>query len=88
MIDENDRRTRHCPMLGHEVTFSYCRTPGGDIPCLKIFDCWWEAFDVTAFMKTNYPPDVISRITEPPKPKISSLLDLIENAKKQADRST
>ena len=70
-------------MLGHEVAFLYCRSPGSEIPCRKIFDCWWETFDITAFINANYNETVIQQITAPPPPKTSSLLDLIEQARKR-----
>ena len=79
--DSHDGRTRRCPMLGHRLAFSYCRAPGTDLPCRKIFDCWWESFDVVAFVREHYGEEAISRITEPPKEKMLSLLELIERAR-------
>ena len=70
-------------MLGHEVAFSYCRAPGSEMPCRKIYDCWWETFDIDAFMKAHYDEAVLRRITAPPPSKAASLLDLIEQAKKR-----
>jgi len=80
--DAHDHRSRRCPMLGHPVAFSYCRTPGSDRPCRKIFDCWWEAFDVEAFIRSCYGEDRIAEITAPPKGKMLSLVELIEQARK------
>lgn len=70
-------------MLGHEVAFSYCRTPGSDVPCRKIYDCWWETFDVATFMKNHYDEETLGKITAPPPPKTATLLDLIEQAKRR-----
>jgi hypothetical protein len=80
MITEHDKLTCRCPMLGHDVPFSYCRAPGQEIPCRKIFDCWWEEFDIKAFIEGNYSGDVQKAITQPPKPKMLSLLEIIEQA--------
>ena len=33
-------------MLGHDLTFAYCRAPAKQLPCRKILDCWFETFDV------------------------------------------
>lgn len=73
-----------CPRLGGPVTFRYCRSSGDDaLPCWKIFDCWWEIFDVATYLKKNLSGDVFNTlINTKPKPKESSLLDLIEQAKK------
>ncbi len=68
-------------MLGHEVPFSYCREPGKDLLCRNIVDCWWELFDVQAFLKLHYEPAVIAQSISPPEPKMTSLLSLIERAR-------
>jgi len=80
---EQDPLERRCPRLGGPVTFAYCRC--GDIdgqPCFKIFDCWWERFDVVALMRELLPPDAFARLSQSrPAPKIASLLDVIAQAK-------
>jgi len=84
MIEENDHRTRRCPMLGHEVQFSHRRSPAAPQPCRKIFDCWWEQFDIALFLEQQYDPAVIRSILQPPQPKALSLLEMIAEAKKNA----
>jgi len=82
MIDEYDAKTRRCPMLGHELSFSYCRQPGQEVPCRKIFDCWWERFDIVAFLQEHYDPETVAEIQKPRQPKVASLLEIIERARK------
>ena len=88
-IEEHDNRTIYCRMLGHEIPFSYCRQGAGSFPCRKIFDCWFQIFDIQAFMKEYFTDEQISEIVSPPKPKITTLIDLIqkaqENIKKDKD---
>jgi len=79
-IRANDRRTRRCPMLGHEVAFSYCRQPASPLPCRKVFDCWWEAFDVEAFVRGHFADEDIEKILAPRQDKTVSLMQLIEQA--------
>ena len=44
---DTERLVRRCPRLGGEVAFGYCKVCGGEkTPCFKVFDCWWERFDV------------------------------------------
>lgn len=86
-IDDHDKRTIRCRRLGHELTFGYCRRPGGELPCSKIFDCWFEIFDVEGFIRQHYPEDQIQQILAPPQPKMASLLDLIQQAQKNASDS-
>jgi hypothetical protein len=81
-ITAHDRRRRRCPMLGHDVPFSYCRAPGRRLPCGRIADCWGETFDVGAFIRRHFSQDDIARILAPPKDKAASLIELIEKARK------
>lgn len=73
-----------CPRLGSMVDFGYCRTCGdGQSPCFKIFDCWWERFDVAAYFKDMLSEQEFMRLAmSRPKPKVSSLLELIEQARR------
>ena len=83
-ITQHDHRERHCPRLGHEVSFAYCRKPGSDTPCGKVLDCWWEGFDVAAFMAGHYADETIEQVLAPPRAKVLSLVELIEQAKQSA----
>jgi len=67
-------------MLGHDLTFAYCRAPGRDLPCRKILDCWWETFDVRAFLAEHFSDEQIAEILAPRQDKVLSLIDLIRQA--------
>lgn len=84
-IDIHDERRIRCRMLGHEVDFVYCRQTTGASPCRKILDCWFETFDVEDFMGQHYSPEQIRRLLEPPKPKITSIVELIQQAQKSSE---
>jgi len=83
--ESKDNLTGRCPRLGGSVTFRYCRSSGDDSrPCGKIFDCWWEHFDVVAYCKKILSADEFTMlINTRPKPKISSLVDYMEQAQKR-----
>lgn len=83
-IEEHDQDTGYCRMLGHHVPFSYCRTGAGSQPCRKILDCWFETFDVRTFVNEHYSQEQIQAILTPAKPKMLSLLELIEQARRNA----
>ena len=85
-IDAHDERTLYCRMLGHHLSFAYCRTGTGDLPCRKIFDCWFETWDIREFVEAHYTAEQVAAFTAPPKPKIHTILDLIEQAKKRASK--
>ena len=76
---------RRGPRLGNPVPFHYCQICGDEKqPCFKILDCWWEHFDVVRFLKDKLPEEQFNRLMEArPKPKIASLVELIEQARKR-----
>jgi len=86
MDESKDHLERRCPRLGGPVSFRYCRTSGDDVSaCWKIFDCWWEGFDVVGYLKKHLPEDKFNMLVNAkPKPKTVSLVELIEQAKKRA----
>jgi len=81
-IEQHDKRKIHCRMLGHEITFAYCRQTAGTQPCRKILDCWFETFDVEAFAKEHFTGDQMAAILAPPKARMVSIIELIEQARK------
>jgi len=83
MIEEHDSRTIRCRKLGHPVEFAYCRVEAGGRLCPRILDCWWEVFDVRAFLETEAPEALSELLSRPPESKIETILDLIEKAKKR-----
>ncbi len=80
-MERYDDNIIYCRALGHQVPFKYCRKLKGEMPCGKIFDCWFETVNITEYMNSFYTEEEIQRIVEPPKPKVSSLVELIERAK-------
>ena len=73
-----------CPRLGHQIPFSYCRSENKGIPCFKILDCWHSHFPVEEFLKQELTPEQWEKaFNSPPKPKMISLVELIEQAKKR-----
>jgi len=80
-IEEYDELRRRCPMLGHEVTFGYCRKVKEGLPCWKVLDCWFELFPVQDFVRVHYTEEQRERFLARPKPKILSLVELIEQAR-------
>jgi hypothetical protein len=73
-----------CPKLGHEIFFSYCRFESGDLPCRKVLDCWYPYFEVERYFREVLTGDQWKALFEsPPKPKMLTLLELIEQVKKR-----
>ena len=68
-------------MLGHEVPFAYCRSPGKELFCRNIFNCWWQRFDVQTYVEESFTPEEIKTALSPPAAKISSLVEIITRAR-------
>lgn len=76
---------RRCPRLGGPVTFGYCRTAAQDNnPCFKVFDCWWDRFDVVGYFQRRLSADAFNalRNARPPE-KTASLVDMIRQARQR-----
>jgi len=47
------------------------------IPCWKIFDCWWETFDIEGYLKNSLTADTYQLLKKnKPQSKIKSLVEL------------
>jgi len=79
------QRARYCRMLGHDVPFSYCLNPGRELFCRHIVNCWFDRFDINAYLAEHFDEETRERALRPPEPKVTSLLSLIEQAKSSAD---
>ena len=77
---------RRCPRLGGDVPFRYCKICGEkETPCFKVFDCWWERFDVVAHMQACLSPQAFVTLSKHRRPpdKVNSLVDLIRQAQER-----
>lgn len=83
------RLERRCPRLGGDVSFGYCKACGEDkTPCFKVLDCWWERFDVVAYLQACLSTDAFSALCaqRTPPDKVTSLVDLIRQAQARASQ--
>lgn len=83
MIEEHDDKTIRCPRVGGEVNFRFCRFENNMLPCRFIAGCWQGQMDIEALLHEHYTEEELERIFVPPKPKIESLVGLIEKVKKE-----
>jgi len=75
-----------CPKLGHQISFSYCRSENMGRPCFKVLDCWFQYFPVEEYLRNELTTEEWGIIFDTPvKSKIQSLMELIEQAKKIKD---
>ena len=72
-----------CPKLGHQIHFSYCRKENFGLPCIKTLNCWYPHFQVEAYLRKELSQDEWREAFEKPvKPKIQTLMELINQAQK------
>ena len=76
---------RRCPRLGGPVTFGYCRIAARhQAPCFKIFDCWWERFDVVGYFRQRLSKEAFDRLRNAqPQDKTTTLVELIRRARQR-----
>lgn len=82
MNKQYDKENIYCRKLGHAVNFQYCREEHNKYPCMKIMDCWFERLSIKDYIDENYTSEQTNYLFKPPADKISTLMDLIEQAKK------
>lgn len=78
-----DNQEIRCPRLGGPVTFSYCLQEAGDLPCPRTVSCWHLYFPVEPYLKHKLSKDQWESFqSHEPKDKVTTLVELIEEAKK------
>lgn len=82
MIEQHDDKMVRCPRVGGYVNFKFCRSENRMLPCRFVVGCWRMYMDVNRFLEEHYSKEEMNRIFCQPKPKIESLVELIEKAKK------
>jgi hypothetical protein len=85
-LSGNDHLDQHCPKLGHDVSFAYCRAPAAELPCRMINGCWGERIDMPAFLARHYSAQQLERLAAPPPDRACTLVELIERARQGAKK--
>ena len=82
LIEQHDDNSIRCPRIGGDVSFLFCRTENDMLPCRWIAGCWQGRMEIVTFLEDHYIKEELEQIFLPPKPKIESLVNLVEKAKK------
>ncbi|MBW2000064.1 MAG: hypothetical protein JRJ29_19150 [Deltaproteobacteria bacterium] len=73
-----------CPRLGHMISFSYCRQENTGFPCFKTLGCWFRHFAVEDYLREQLSQEEWEKTFGRPRtPKVLSLVQMIEEAKKR-----
>ncbi|MFC1533958.1 hypothetical protein ACFL7M_11405 [Thermodesulfobacteriota bacterium] len=82
MIEQYDDKTIRCPRIGGDVNFMFCRSENNMLPCRFLVGCWQRRLNVKEFLDEHYAKEDLARVFVPPKPKIESLMEMINEVKK------
>ncbi len=82
MIEQHDDKMIRCPRIGGYVTFKLCRSEHDFLPCRWVVGCWQEQMNINEFLDEHFSKEDLDKIFTPPKPKMESLVEMIEKAKK------
>ena len=83
MMEQHDDKMIRCPRVGGEVNFRFCRHENNMLPCRFIVGCWQGQLDIEALLQEHYSEEELSLIFAPPKPKVESLVGLMEKVRKE-----
>ena len=83
MIEQHDGKMIRCPRIGGDVNFKLCRSENNMLPCRWVVGCWQMHMDVNTFLEDHFSKKELDKIFVNPKPKIESLVEIIEQAKKR-----
>lgn len=70
-------------MLGHFLIFKYCRSMNEGLPCGRVLDCWFQTFPIQEFIAENYSTEDQKKIFAPPKSKVLTLTEILEQAQQR-----
>jgi len=87
MIEKHDTEYGYCRKLGHHLHFKYCRSEQNGEPCSKILDCWFEKFDVRAYMDKHYSKLKSETHNKTLPNKTATIYDLIQKAQARKNQS-
>lgn len=83
MIEEHDEEVIRCPRIGGDVNFRFCRSENSMLPCRWVVGCWEGRLDIKRFLEQHFSEEAHNRIFAPPKPKLASLVEMMEKARER-----
>ena len=83
MKEAIDQQQIYCPKLGHHLTFEYCKGENAGYACQKVLKCWSLINSMRDIVTEKIARNELKLAPTPPQPKITSIITLIEKAKKR-----
>ena len=88
MIEQFDDKSIRCPRVGGYVNFKFCRSENNLLPCRRVVGCWESRMDINKFLDEYFSREELEKIFTPPKPKVESLVELMEKAKERTGKGS
>lgn len=87
-LPPDDECQIRCRKLGQLIHFSYCCRENQGLPCARTLDCWHPYFPVAEYLRGVLSSEEWMAVFEAPaKPKVLSLLELIEQAQRNVGKN-
>lgn len=84
-----EEKVIRCPKLGGPITFNYCKMESGARPCSRALTCWAGYFHVESHFRQILTPEEFHACFEmPPASRVTTLLELVERARKLTEPDT
>ena len=78
VIEQHDEKMIRCTRVGGEINFRFCHYENNMLPCRFIVGWRQTHKDINEFLTEHYSEEELERIFVPRKPKMESLVDLME----------
>ena len=76
----------YCRKLGHNVLFEYCKKESISEPCARVVNCWIAKCNILEYLESKYGAGFVEEFTNrQAKDKMTSIMEIIERAKKRAE---
>jgi len=85
-VKQYDSFEKRCPLLGHQIQFSYCRQSESGKPCSRILRCWSDSSPIQSYITEFFGSDEMQRLTNSSKNKICTIVELINKYTVEAER--
>ncbi len=76
-MKQYDSLEKRCPLLGHQIQFSYCRQSESEKPCYRILRCWSDSIPIYAYITEFFGSDEMQKLKQIPQNKICTIVELI-----------
>jgi len=87
-VPPSDDYPIRCRKLGQLIHYGYCCRENQGLPCARTLDCWYPFFNVAEYLRGVLSSEEWAvAFTTPAQPKLLSLVEMIERAQKNVNKT-